>query len=304
MPGRRRQAILFTVLGIVMVALAVALQSVWVVVNWRFSVLLVLGSIFFLLLIAGVTLNSIFLVREIRKNEQHNAFLNAVTHELKTPVASIKLYLETLERREVPPEKRKEFYRVMLDDSNRLMNTIEQVLEASRVGNRDARGKQSVSLTAVVADCVEMAGTRHHLPDGAIHLERRLPTGDSAIVIGDAQELKSAVSNLIENAIKYRSGEIKVAIEVERLDGKRVAIRVKDQGIGIAQEELKRIFGRFYRTSGTAAQKVKGAGLGLFIVRSVAKKHRGRAYAASDGIGKGSTFTMELESVFPAKVVL
>ena len=301
MPGRRRQAIFFTVLGIVVIVLTVLLNVGWVVLNWRTGIYFVFGLIFFLLVIAGMVLNTIFLVRAIRKNEQHDAFLNAVTHELKTPVASIKLYLETLERREVPEAKRREFYRIMLDDSNRLMGTIEQVLEASGVGNRNDRGRHEVAMTDVLADCVQMAQRRHHLEDDRLHVEKRLPTGDLAIVRGDAQELKSAVSNLLENAIKYSGGDIKVAIELERLTPQRVAVRVRDQGMGIADAELKRIFGRFYRIPGVISQKVKGTGLGLFIVRSVAKRHGGRVYAASGGAGLGSTFTMELQSEFRPK---
>ncbi len=304
MPGRRRQAILFSVLGIITIVLTVALNISWVVLNWRTGVFFVFGVIFFLLVIAGMVLNTIFLVREIRRNEQHDAFLNAVTHELKTPVASIRLYLETLQRRDIAEDKRREFYRVMHDDTNRLMGTIEQVLEASRVGSRSGRGTHSVSLADVVAECVDMALMRHHLAADSLRVEKKLPTGDAAIVRGDAPELKSAVSNLIENAIKYSGGEVKVSIEMERLDPRRVAVRVKDQGMGIPTKELKRIFSRFYRIPGVITQKVKGTGLGLFIVRSVARKHGGRVYATSDGAGLGSTFTMELESEFRPKGVV
>jgi len=301
MPGRRRQAIFFSVLGIVTIVLTVALNISWAVLSWRTGVLFIFGAIVFLLVIAGMVLNTIFLVREIKKNEQHDAFLNAVTHELKTPVASIKLYLETLERRDIPEPKKQEFYRIMHDDTNRLMGTIEQVLEASRVGSRSGRGKQAVPLTDVVTDCVEMARVRHHLEEDRLHVERKLPTGDTAVVVGDPQELKSAVSNLVENAIKYSGGNVKVSLQLERLDARRVALRVADQGMGIPPAELKRIFGRFYRIPGVISQKIKGTGLGLFIVRSVARKHGGRVYAASEGAGLGSTFTMELESEFQPK---
>jgi signal transduction histidine kinase len=106
------------------------------VLNWRRGVLAVLGVIFFLLLIAGVVLNTIFLVREIRRNEQHDSFINAVTHELKTPVASIRLYLQTLQTRELDETRRREFYRIMLEDSDRLLHTIEQVLRAGSTGTR------------------------------------------------------------------------------------------------------------------------------------------------------------------------
>src|SRR3954471_24542407 len=130
---RRRKTVAFVlILGISLTVLAAVLNIGWIILNLREVVLLVFGVIFFILIITGLILNTIFLVREIRRNEQHDAFLNAVTHELKTPVASIKLYLETLKRRDISPEKAREFYDVMIADSNRLLNTVEQVLQASR----------------------------------------------------------------------------------------------------------------------------------------------------------------------------
>src|SRR3954464_8559261 len=133
--GRRRSVIFFTVFGVCLVAIAVALNVSWVVLNWRMGLLAILGVIFFLLIIAGLVLNTIFLVREIRRNEQHDSFINAVTHELKTPVASIRLYLQTLQTRDLDEAKRREFYRIMLEDSDRLLHTIEQVLRASSVAS-------------------------------------------------------------------------------------------------------------------------------------------------------------------------
>src|ERR1700728_3565060 len=127
---RRRNAIVLSItLGACLVALAIALNVGWVIINWRSIILLVVGIPFFLLLIAGLILNTIFLVREVRRNERHDAFLNAVTHELKTPIASIQLYLETLERRKLSDEQRREFYGVMRQDSDRLLATVEQVLK-------------------------------------------------------------------------------------------------------------------------------------------------------------------------------
>src|SRR5919112_6227519 len=133
--GRRRSVIFFTVLGICLVVLAVTLNVSWIVLNWYRGVLAILGVVFFLLIIAGLVLNTIFLVREIRRNDQHDSFINAVTHELKTPVASIRLYLQTLQTRELDQEKRREFYRIMLEDSDRLLHTIEQVLRAGATGS-------------------------------------------------------------------------------------------------------------------------------------------------------------------------
>src|SRR6516164_4068638 len=136
--GRKRRAIFFTVLGICLVAAAVTLNISWLLINWRESVLIVFGSIFFLVIIAGVVVNTIFLVREIRRNEQHDSFINAVTHELKTPIASIRLYLETLQSRAVDDVRRQEFYKLMLSDTDRLLSTVEQVLKAGQAGQRGA----------------------------------------------------------------------------------------------------------------------------------------------------------------------
>src|SRR5574339_810297 len=162
--GRRRSVIFFTVLGICLVALAVTLNVSWIVLNWYRGVLVVLGIVFFLPIIAGMVLNTIFLVREIRRNEQHDSFINAVTHELKTPVASIRLYLQTLQSRELDEGKRQEFYRIMLDDSDRLLHTIDQVLRAGATGSilrRSARVR--LDLAQITRECVELARTRFHL---------------------------------------------------------------------------------------------------------------------------------------------
>ena len=298
--GRRRSIIFFTVLGICLVALAVTLNISWVILNWRLSVLTVLGIIFFPLIIAGMVLNTIFLVREIRRNEQHDSFINAVTHELKTPVASIRLYLQTLQTRELDDDKRREFYRIMLEDSDRLLNTIEQVLRAGSAGSRWRRAaRATIDLGEIARACVELARTRFHLDDRALAFEQR--TGAARpLVLGDPEELRAALLNLIDNAVKYSLGDVHIRVSVEELDGNRLAVRVKDQGVGISQAELKRIFRRFYRIPAGVALRAKGSGLGLFIVRSIAKKHGGRAFAESEGPGRGSTFTLLLPRVTAA----
>ncbi len=292
--GRRRSVIFFTVFGICLVALAVTLNISWVVLNWRRGVLAILGVIFFLLIIAGLVLNTIFLVREIRRNEQHDSFINAVTHELKTPVASIRLYLQTLQSRDLDEAKRREFYRVMLEDSDRLLHTIDQVLRAGSTTSHLRRlAKARVDFGAVARECVELARTRFHLAEEAMRYEERV-AGDRPIVLGDPDELKAAVWNLLDNAIKYSTGGVDIRVSLEEAEGGRLALRVVDRGVGISPTELKRIFRRFYRVPAAVAFRVKGSGLGLFIVRSVAKKHGGRAFAESEGTGRGATFTLML----------
>jgi signal transduction histidine kinase len=240
-----------------------------------------------------MVLNTIFLVREIRRNEQHDSFINAVTHELKTPVASIRLYLQTLQTRELDEARRREFYRIMLEDSDRLLNTIDQVLRAGATGSRLRRtARTRVDLGDVARDCVELARTRFRLDADALLYEQRV-AGPAPVVLGDPEELKAAVWNLIDNAVKYSAGQVRVRVSVEDANG-RLAVRVTDSGVGISATELKRIFRRFYRIPATVALRTKGSGLGLFIVRSVARKHGGRAFAESEGSGRGSTFTLLL----------
>jgi two-component system, OmpR family, sensor histidine kinase SenX3 len=290
--GRRRSVIFFT---ICLIAVAVGLNVSFVVITWQEGLLAVLGLIFFLVIIAGMVLNTIFLVREIRRNEQHDSFINAVTHELKTPVASIRLYLQTLQTRDLNEAKRQEFYRVMLEDSDRLLHTIEQVLRAGSVRTGLRRGARTrVNLAELAQESVALARTRFHLDDDALAYDQRID-GSRAIVDGDLDELKAAVWNLIDNAVKYSPAEVKVRVTLEETDGARLAVRVRDQGVGISPAELKRVFRRFYRIPTAVSVRTRGSsGLGLFIVRSVARRHGGRAFAESNGTGQGSTFTLLL----------
>lgn len=292
--GRKWKAITFTVLGSCLVAAAVALNVSWLVLNWREGMVIVFGTIFFLVIITLGVINTIFLVREIRRNEQHDSFINAVTHELKTPVASIRLYLQTLQSRELDEAKRRDFYRIMLEDSDRLLHTIDQVLRAGATGSvlrRSARVR--LDLGQIARECVELARTRFHLgPEALEYVEHTT----NAMVMGDSEELKAAVWNLLDNAVKYSQGEVRIVVELDELHNNRVAVRVTDSGVGISPAELKRIFKRFYRIPPSVAVRTKGSGLGLFIVRSVAKKHGGKAFAQSAGDGQGSTFTLQLPS--------
>ena len=286
--GRRKSMALFITLGVVVAVLAIVLNVLNVAFSWRTGLMVVLGTLFSLLIIAGITLNTIFLVREIRANEQHDRFINAVTHELKTPVASIRLYLETLQKRELDEAKRKEFYDIMLADSQRLTNTIDQVLRAGQAKSAKAN-RIPLDLGERVRECVELARKRHHLDEEAIQFE-----GIRVTVRGDVDELRAAVSNLLDNAIKYSREEVRVLASVTKSDDSTAAVKVQDQGVGIPKNELKRVFKRFYRIPGVIAVRVKGTGLGLYIVQSAAGKHGGRAFAESEGPGKGSTFTLEL----------
>ena len=295
--GRRKSIAFFIVLGVALVGGAAALNVGWIIVSWRQAGLLVVGVLLFPLIITGVVLNTIFLVREIRRNEQHEAFINAVTHELKTPVASMKLYVQTLQNRPVDDAKRQEFYTAMLEDSDRLLGTIEQVLRAGHLGARARRASRTpIDLSAIVDECVSLARTRYRLPPEALTYR---DTSNSAghRVLGDEDDLKAVVSNLVDNAIKYSGPDVRVAVELEQTEPAKATLRVRDHGIGISPSERKRIFKRFYRVPGT--MRIKGTGLGLFIVRSVVTRHGGKVFAESEGPGHGSTFTVHLPVVAP-----
>ena len=292
--GRQKSIAFFIALGIGLICVVLLLYVGWIWLNWRHGILLLLGVLLMAAIISGVVLNTIFLVREIRLNAQHDAFINAVTHELKTPIASIRLYLETLQTRAVDDAKRLEFYGIMVEDSERLLGTIEQVLRTGRVGAVSRRLNLSrIDLGKVIEQSLERVRTLHHVPAEAIEYR----AGPPVTIVGDGEEVRAAVSNLIDNAVKYSGNDVKVTVEMARVDGNYVALRVTDHGPGIPKSELKRIFRRFYRVPGALATRVKGTGLGLYIVRSVAKRHGGRAWAESEGPGRGSTFVLQLPIV-------
>jgi signal transduction histidine kinase len=295
--SRAKAVAFFITLGVCLVALALYLNVSWMVRNWREVVPLVLGTIFFGLIIAGLVLYTIFLVREIRRNEQQDSFLNAVTHELKTPITSLRLYLQTLERRPLSEDQRRDFYRLMLEDTDRLLGTVEQVLRAGEVRQRNARRNwQQVDFSAIIHECLELARLRHGLPDDALHFgsEPDVPI----TLLGNQEELRTAVANLMENAVKYSGEQPAIVVDVLTPDIDTVLLRVRDNGVGIPNAELKRIFKRFYRVQSRATGQVKGTGLGLFIVRSIVRRHGGDAFAESEGEGRGSTFTIRLPRVY------
>src|ERR1700704_1722536 len=234
--GRAKKIAFFVTLGAFLIGLAVALNVTWIVLNWREVVPLVLGTIFLELIIAGLVVYTIFLVREIHKNEQQDSFLNAVTHELKTPIASIRLYLETLESRPLDEAQRRDFYPIMLEDTDRLLGTVEQVLKASQVRQRSVRQNwREVYFALVVHDLLELARLRQHLPPEALHFGAEPPSGIT--VIGNAEELRTAVFNLFDNAIKYSGEKKDIVVDILTPNIDTVSLRIRDHAIRISRKE-------------------------------------------------------------------
>lgn len=292
---RRRGTIAFFItLGVLLVGLAITLNIGWVVLNERTVALAVLGIILFALLIAGVVLNTVFLVREVRRNERQDSFLNAVTHELKTPIASIRLYLETLQRRSVDETQRQQFYANMLADSDRLLATVEQVLKAGELGQRHRQQNRTlIDLEPLVADCVAITVQRHHLPSEAIILER-VPGEVRLRVMGIVEDLRAAILNILDNAVKYSPEGVKIRCSLSITHYTWATLRIADTGIGLPPNQNKRIFRRFYRVPGKTMLRIKGTGLGLFLVRNIIRQHGGTVEAFSPGLNQGTTITLTL----------
>ena len=295
---RRRGAIATAItLGVLLIGVTIFLNISFIILNKAHVAFMVLGVIFFAILVAGLVLNTIFLVREVRRNERQDSFLNAVTHELKTPIASIRLYLDTLQRRAVSEEQRKQFYAIMHADSDRLLATVEQVLKAGELGQRQRQQNRVViDLETLTQECIAVTLARYHL--GADCIELAPVSGQVKLrVLGIAEDLRTAILNLLDNAVKYSPPDItklQVRCTLSITNYTDVALAITDQGLGIPEAELKRIFKRFYRIPGRYAIKIKGTGLGLFLVRAIVKQHGGTIAASSPGAHRGTTMTLTL----------
>ena len=297
MTGRQKAIAFFVALCVLLVAATVSLNIGWIVINARQLTPLLLGMALFALIIAGLIIYTVFLVLEIKRNEEHDSFINAVTHELKTPLASIRLYLQTLQSRAVTDEQRKTFYDIMLADTDRLHQTVDQVLRAGAAAQKPRHQvRTSVDLSEITRESVELARVRHHLEPGTVALETR----DQPLTVqGDADELRALLANLLDNAVKYSGDTVEITVSVAVPSPDLAWVRVHDRGIGIPPRQLKRIFNRFYRVQMRARASVKGTGLGLYIVQKIARAHGGRVFAHSEGEGHGATFTLELPRLAP-----
>jgi two-component system, OmpR family, sensor histidine kinase SenX3 len=303
MPPRRSIGLPLA-LGIVLAVVAVVLAVGWQVLlvsDWRpvaqgltplHWVFIVLGSVCFVLLIAGLVWLCAWLVREMRLNQRQQAFLDAVTHEMKTPLASLRLYVETLTRHDPPAERRRAFLERMQEDVTRLDHTVSQVLAAARAEVRTRAASEPLDLGGLLHSCVEEVRRRHGLAEDAM----RLDPAPSATAFGSRAELQVVFRNLLENAVRYSDGRVDVRVAVQRLGGGRVRVDIADRGIGIERRELRRIFQRFYQAGRDVQRQAVGLGLGLFVVRQLVRRQGGTVAARSEGPGRGSRFVVTLRT--------
>jgi signal transduction histidine kinase len=263
--------------------------------------LLTLGILSFIVIMSVLVMFTIFLAREILEVRKQDSFIDSVTHELKSPLASIKLLLQTLEREGIPEEKREKMRLMMMDDVDRLTSFIDDVLQASRLAHDDVVGMalEDVPLAALTRHVVELVVTRQKLPDGAIEI--RIP--ESLTAHTDRAAIEIVIRNLVDNAVKYSRDPVHIVVRA-REDAKATVVEVEDRGIGIPRTELKRIFQRFYRAPSDVVRKRKGTGLGLFVVSALVRNLGGTVDAQSEGTDRGATFVVRLPVHTPKTAVV
>jgi signal transduction histidine kinase len=298
--ARRTSISLPITLGVITVGLSIAMLVGWIVVILQNSALtrevaqntwlLFAGTISLGVIISVLVLFSVFLVRETLEIRRQDSFIDSVTHELKSPLASLKLFLETLGRAELAQAKREELRQMMLDDVERLSSFIDDVLDASRLTHgRQSLARSEVDVGALVEACADVVRKRYRLQGPEIQVQVAGPLR----LFTDRTALETVCRNLLDNAVKYSDTDIAVRLHAE-LRGREVVIEVQDRGIGIPPEHVKRVFERFYRVPTEAVRARRGTGLGLFVVSALVRALHGHLDATSPGAGQGTTLRVSL----------
>lgn len=248
------------------------------------------GCFLMLLILAGVYVIFVYWNKQNRLNQMQSNFVASVSHELKSPLASIQLYLETLKYQDVSSDERKDFVETMLTDTNRLSELIDNILQSSKADPTSmALQFQPVNLEAFLAEVIK--GYKRQLEEKKCFVD--LKQEDSPTLNVDPKALRMVFNNLISNAIRYSPVGSKLTIHLHKI-GKYWGIDFEDQGFGFEKKDMKKIFRKFYRVQNTDTQNIEGAGLGLFISSEIVKNHKGRLKVSSPGRGKGSLFSVLL----------
>ncbi len=247
-----------------------------------------------IVLLTGLSVSLVLIFRhlniQIKLNALYDNFIANVTHELKSPLSSIQLYLETLNSRDVPEEKKKEFYVLMMRDAERLKNLVNSILEiASMDKKKSYRDFEVYKADETIKKIILESATQFQLKEGSIRF-----SGDAGCdILLDRNSIKTVFDNLVDNSIKYSNSNLQITVLFKR-NSKKIEIEFSDNGIGISGDQTKKIFQKFYRIYDMDIPNVKGTGLGLYVVREIIKNHKGKVYAFSEGKGKGSKFKIEL----------
>ncbi|HEY4313063.1 MAG TPA: HAMP domain-containing sensor histidine kinase [Pirellulales bacterium] len=287
-------------LGVVMIVLLVALTVGWVLVvvvaanrasaSGYWWAILAVGTTFLALVLVGVVLYLLISIKEIRLNQRQSNFIDSVTHELKSPLASLKLYVQTLSRRNVTEAQQADFHRFMLDDLQRLDSLINHMLDTARLNQAPPADETiDVELADVLRGCAKTACMHYRLPDETITLDVQ-----PALVRGQPIDVEIVFRNLIDNALKYSGDTPEVLVQSWVAGGGTVVTRIIDNGPGIPINMRRKIFGRFFRIGSELERSKTGTGLGLFIVRTLVKRMRGKVNVRGRGTLRGSVFEVEL----------
>jgi len=284
-------------LAVVMIVLVVTLLVGWVIVTVRqadqsniYWAVLAVGTVFLVLVLVGVVLYLVISVKEIRLNQRQSNFIDSVTHELKSPIASLKLYLQTLNRRNVTEKQQADFYRFMLGDVERLDTLINHMLDAARLDQQPVEADiTDVDLPAVLRSCAETACQRYRLPPETIELKL-----SPATVRARQIDIEMVFRNLVDNAIKYGGAEPAVQVESYVNGSNLVLTRIIDNGPGIPAKLRRKIFRRFVRLGNELERSKTGTGLGLFIVSTLVKRLHGQIHVRERGTQSGTIFEIEL----------
>jgi signal transduction histidine kinase len=293
-------------LGVIMIVLLVALIVVWVLltVSIAYWALLSSGSVLLVLVIVGTVMYLSLSIKAINLSRRQSNFIDSVTHELKSPIASLKLYLQTLNRHQTTPEEQQEFFHGMMEDVERLDQLINHLLDAARLEHQPLESDvDEVDLAHVLIEAANSACLRYRVPPETIHCELT-----PCFVRAQRADLDMIFRNLIDNAIKYGGATPHVEISLSREARNRVVVRIADNGQGIPASQRRNIFGRFERLGLELERPKPGTGLGLYIVRTLLGRLRGRIRVRDRDSGSGTVFevTLPAESgeipAAPAKV--
>jgi two-component system phosphate regulon sensor histidine kinase PhoR len=299
---KRNRALPLTItLGSILVVFTLVLTTLWNIVLiynslqlrplmggdiWKQWLILGIGSFLFVVIIVGITLFIIFMSRQIILNQMQKTFIDSMTHELRTPITSLKLYVETLQRHQLEGPKREEFLSTMLQDVEYLDALVGHVLEAANAEYGREKLEAPIDIDAMVAEAIELVRRRYQLNRDCFKFE---PTGIK--LRSDPHALRLILTNLIDNGVKYSAAPPEIEIHITQ-SSEGLVLEVSDKGMGLLPNELKRIFRRFYR--GSEALQTKGSGLGLFIVRESVRQVKGQISVTSPGRDQGSTFRVVL----------
>lgn len=280
------------ILGTTLLVLIVVLLVFWIIsqATSQQYVLLAVGIVFFTLIIAGVSLYLVLSIKEVRLTQRQANFIDSVTHELKSPLASLKLYLQTMTMREVEPEQRRQFHGYMLEDVKRLDALIDDLLEAAKLDQRHREEPlEDLDPLPILKKCAETIERRYELPGSCIQIDAEL-----CVVRGRQHDLELIFTNVFDNAIKYGGSPPKIICEITSKTRTRILIKISDNGPGIPSEMRRKIFLRFVRGGSELERRTKGMGLGLFLVKEFVIKLGGRIHVHGRGPLSGATFEIEL----------